>query len=77
MIGAYGEYADSLLGERPAALSFRQPRFTEITAWRAEAKAKALELIAQPEAGETPAPEVVGKTVVEGVEVESLRWQFP
>ena len=77
MIGAYGEYADSLLGERPAALSFRQPRFVDVAAWRAEAKAKALELIAQPEAGETPAPEVVGKTVVEGVEVESLRWQLP
>jgi hypothetical protein len=37
MIGAYGEYVDSLLGEGPAALSFRQPRFADMAAWRAEA----------------------------------------
>jgi len=77
MIGAYGGFAADLVGEAPAELSFRNPRFTDLEAWRAEAKAKALELLAQPDTGGTPETEVVGRAVVDGVEVERLRWQLP
>ena len=64
MIGAYGGFAAEVLGEGPAELSFRNPRFGDVEAWRAEAKAKALELLAQPDTGGTPETEVVGRAVV-------------
>ncbi|UCC67013.1 MAG: acetylxylan esterase [Armatimonadota bacterium] len=76
-IGAYGGFAAKLLGEGPAELSYRNPKFDDLEAWRAEAKAKALELIAQPDTGGTPETEVAGRAVVDGVEVERLRWPLP
>ena len=76
MIGPYGPFAAELLGDGPPALSYRQPRFRELADWRAQARAKALELVAMPDVGEQPRPEVVARTVVEGVEVERLRWQL-
>jgi dienelactone hydrolase len=77
MIGPYSAFAaEQILGEGPAELSFRQPRFHNLADWRDQARAKALELVAQPDTGESPKPEVVKRTVVEGVEVELLRWQL-
>jgi dienelactone hydrolase len=77
MIGEYGAFAAEIVGEGPAALSYRSPRFEELAAWRAEAKEKARELIAQPETGGEPETELVGTATVEGVEVERLRWRLP
>ena len=77
MIGAYGPSADRILGKGPAALSYRQPRFTDLESWRAEAKAKARELVAQPDSGGAPQAEVVGRLALDGVEVERLRWELP
>ena len=34
MIGAYGPWAAGLVGEGPARLSFRQPRYNDLEAWR-------------------------------------------
>ena len=77
LIGANGPFAAEVLGDGPAELSFRNPRFTDVEAWRAEARAKALELLAQPDTGGTPETEVTGGATVDGVEVERLRWQLP
>ncbi len=77
MIGAYGPFAAEILGEGPAELSFRNERFRNVEAWRAEAKAKARELLAQPDIAGAPETESLGRTVVEGVEVERLRWRLP
>jgi dienelactone hydrolase len=76
-IGAYGQFAAAILGEGPAELSYRNPRFDDLEQWRAQAKAKAMELIAQPDTGGTPEAEVVVSAVVEGVQVERLRWRLP
>ena len=77
MIGAYGEFAAGILGEEPAELSYRQPRFRDLEAWRAEARAKTRELLASPNTGGRPETEVVARTIVDGVAVERLRWQLP
>jgi len=77
LIGAYGPFALEVLGDGPAELSFRQPRFGDVDAWRAEARAKVWELVAQPDTGGTPEAEVVGRATAEGVEIERLRWQLP
>jgi dienelactone hydrolase len=77
MIGAYGPFAAAIVGDGPAELSFRSDRFTDLDAWRAVAKAKVLDLIAQPDTGGKPDAVVVARSVVDGVEVERLRWQLP
>jgi len=77
LIGAYGPFALEVLGDGPAELSFRQPRFGDVDAWRVEARAKAWELVAQPDTGGAPEVEVVGRATADGVEIERLRWQLP
>ena len=77
LIGAYGPFALEVLGDGPAELSFRQPRFGDVDAWRAEARANARELLAQPDTGGAPEVEVVGRATADGVEIERLRWQLP
>jgi dienelactone hydrolase len=77
MIGPYTAFAaEEILGEGPGELSFRNPRFHSLADWRDQARAKALGMVAQPDTGESPKAEVVRRTVVEGVEVELLRWQL-
>jgi len=77
MIGPYGPFAaERILGEGPPLLSYRNPRFGDLADWRAQAKAKALEIVAFPDTGETPKPEVVRRAEVDGLEVELLRWQL-
>jgi len=77
MVGAYGSFLDELVAQNdPPALSYRRPEFQEVDAWRAGARTKALELLAIPDTGGTLELEVVEQNVVEGVEVEVLRWQL-
>lgn len=77
MIGAYSSFAaEQVLGEKPGLLSFRNPIFRDLADWRAQATAKALEVVAFPDTGETPKPELVKRSEVDGLEVELLRWQL-
>jgi hypothetical protein len=76
-LGPYTDFVvEHYLGEGPAELSYRNPRFRDLSDWRDRARAKALEIVAMPDTGETPTPEVVARSVVDGVEVERLRWQL-
>jgi len=77
MIGPYGPFvAEQILTDRPPLLSYRNPRFHNLEDWRTQARAKALEIIAFPDTGETPKPEVVSRSTFEGLDVELLRWQL-
>ena len=76
MIGAYGPWAAGLIEGVPS-LSFRQGKFTDVEAWRPEARRRALERMAPPE---LPAPEdvqVVETCEHDGLHIELLRWQLP
>ncbi len=77
MIGAYGRWAAEIVGEGPAELSYRSPRFSDPETWRAEARAKTLALLAQPDTGGTPRAEILQAAVIDGVEIEWLRWRLP
>lgn len=78
MVGAYGPFLDKLIAANdPPLLSYRRPEFQDVDAWRAKARAKALELIAMPEVNGPPPVEVVARSTVEGVTAERLRWQLP
>ena len=77
MIGAYGPWATSLVGDEPARLSFRRPEWNELDAWRIVARQRLVELLAQPEAGGIPAVTVQEQCAYDGLYVEELSWQLP
>jgi dienelactone hydrolase len=77
MIGAYGPWATDLLGEGPARLSFRQPHWQEIDAWRAASRGRLRECLASPPLPPTPTVECLEMTTYEGLHIERLRWQLP
>jgi dienelactone hydrolase len=77
MIGAYGEWAAEIVGDEPAELSFRSPRFSDLDTWRAQAKAKTLELLAQPDRAGASEADVLRTAVVDGVDIEWLQWRLP
>lgn len=77
MIGAYGPWAASLVGDGPGALSFRQARWTDRAAWQAVARPRLLAYLAQPDTGGTPQATVHQQFSYDGLHVEILSWQLP
>lgn len=77
IIGAYGSWASAIPGN-PPTLSFRNPQFKDINAWREQALTKTRELMAAP-ALKDFVPEVTVKASFEydGLIVEELQWQLP
>ncbi len=77
IIGDYGPWA-SQLPKNPPKLSFRNPQFNDINAWREQVLTKTRELIAAP-ALKGFVPEVTIKATYEydGLIVEELEWQLP
>lgn len=76
-IGLYGDWAASLVGEKPAALSFRRPEFTDIDAWHKQARKRVLECLAQPDTGGVPQVSVEKVYEYDGLHIEELSWQLP
>lgn len=79
MIGAYGPWAASLVGDGPARLSFRQARFApeHLDAWRRAALDRLHALLLEPDAGGVPRAEVQHQFDYDGLHVEHLSWQLP
>lgn len=77
MIGAYGPWAARLVGDGPGRLSWRQPRFTDIDAWRAAARRRTLEAMLPPETGGVPEAELLETIAYDGLIIERLRWRLP
>lgn len=76
MIGAYGEWAARTMQE-PPRLSFRQPMFSNVEAWRAVARARYRELLLGPDGAITPVPVIQHQLEFEGLAIEHLQWQLP
>jgi dienelactone hydrolase len=77
MIGAYGPWAAAIAGGGPARLSYRNPRFRDLDAWRKEARARLHDRLLQPESGATPRADVLSVVTYDGLAIEHLRWQLP
>lgn len=77
MLGAYGPWAAGLVPDGPARLSFRQDRFKDVNAWRAEARASLKQKLLQPATGGTPTAELQHRFEHDGLTVEHLSWQLP
>ncbi|HTL51654.1 MAG TPA: hypothetical protein VL860_03670 [Planctomycetota bacterium] len=75
-VGAYGPYIEKLCGTGPRRLSFRQPRFKNLAAWKKIAMARALACVAEPPAEKRPKVRVVNSYEMDGLQVQELRWQL-
>jgi dienelactone hydrolase len=76
MIGAYGEWAAESM-EDPPRLSFRQPMFSNVDAWRPVARARYRETLLGPGGAATPVASVQHKLEFDGLSIEHLQWQLP
>ncbi|OYW07409.1 MAG: hypothetical protein B7X34_11055 [Acidobacteriia bacterium 12-62-4] len=76
MLGAYGEWAASTVPD-PPRLSFRQPVFTDVNAWRPVARARFHETIVSPAPPASPRPIVEHQMEFDGLHIEHLKWQLP
>lgn len=76
MIGAYGEWASKLVAD-PPRLSFRRADFTDLDAWRREARARYIDALAIPPNGGTPRVTVQKQSEFNGLAIEHLTWQLP
>lgn len=77
MIGAYGSWAASLVGEAPGEYSFRNTNWTDVSVWRKAALARLHERLASPDTGSVPEVTVLRQGTFEGLHVEELSWQLP
>ena len=77
MIGAYGPWAASLVGDKPARLSFLRPEFTDVKAWRDQARARLLDCLLQPDKVELTDVRVESVAAEAGLIAERISWQLP
>jgi len=76
MMGAYGEWAARAMQD-PARLSFRQPMFGNVDAWRAVARSRFRELLLGPGGAATPVAAVQHHLEFDGLSIEHIQWQLP
>jgi len=77
VIGTYGPWAAGNLND-PPALSFRNPKWTDLKNWQGKAMEKAVELIAAPTIdGVKPKVKVKEQYEYDGLAIEELEWQLP
>ncbi len=76
MLGAYGDWAAHSLVD-PPRLSFRQPIFKNVDAWRPIARARFHELLMAPPAAPTPIPAIQHHIDFDGLSIEHMQWQLP
>ncbi|SHG96357.1 Tat (twin-arginine translocation) pathway signal sequence [Chryseolinea serpens] len=77
VIGAYGKWAAGLTGDKLPALSFRKKEFTNIDAWRKDARKRLAERLAIPDIGGMPNVIVKKQYAYDGLHIEELSWQLP
>ena len=76
MIGAYGEWAAGMMQD-PPRMSFRQPMFQNVEAWRPAARARFRDLLLGPGPALTPSAVVQHQMQFDGLDIEHLQWQLP
>lgn len=77
VIGIYGDWAASLPGDGPGALSFRNAQWKDVETWRPKARQRVLDCLAQPDTGGVPDVTVHERRTYDGLDVEILSYQLP
>jgi len=77
MLGAYGDWAATLVGDEPGELSWRNPRWDDLEMWRAAGHDRLHHRLAPPPMPATPAVTVTDQISYDGLDILSLTWQLP
>lgn len=77
MMGIYGPWAAGIVGDKPARLSYRQPQFQDLEAWRRLAKQRLNECLAQPNTLPITDVQTEPVQIEDGLHVERISWQLP
>src|SRR6516164_2860154 len=77
VIGLYGPWAASLLGDKLPSLSFRNTKWADMESWRPLARQRVMERMAVPDIGGLPELRVINEFVYDGLLVRELEWQLP
>ncbi len=76
MLGGYGPWAASIVGDQPARLSFQLDRFDNIESWRKQAHARVMECLAQPDSAALTDVRVDSTESQDGLTIERISWQL-
>ncbi|MBT5831852.1 MAG: hypothetical protein HOH77_16830 [Candidatus Latescibacteria bacterium] len=77
VIGAYGSWADALVGDGPGALSFRHEQWTDVDVWQPQARARLMDCLAVPDTGGVPEVRTLERGTYDGLVYEKVSWQLP
>ncbi len=77
IIGKYGEWFTKQKDKQLPKFSFRNNKYTNIDAWRRQAKNQVFERMAIPDLGSIPEVKVVETLTYDGLQIEKLTWQLP
>ncbi|MGA1199284.1 MAG: hypothetical protein ACO36I_22545 [Candidatus Latescibacterota bacterium] len=77
VIGGYGSWAASLVGDAPGRLSFRNEKFVDVDTWRVQARARLMDCLAAPDTGGMPTVQVLERGSYVGLMYEKIAWQLP
>lgn len=77
IIGAYGAWAAGLIDNKLPSLSFRRKEFTNLQAWKKNARQKVIDRLSIPSTGNMPAVTVKKQYDYDGLHIEELSWQLP
>jgi dienelactone hydrolase len=76
LIGLYGPWAASLVGDKLPGLSYRKAEFKNLEDWKKLARSRLIERLGIPTVA-TPKVEVKNKLEFDGLSIEELSWQLP
>lgn len=77
LIGAYGEWAASLIEGKIPSHSLRGDQWSDVDEWKKAAKERYADRIAVPDIGPTPAVSVDKQHAYDGLHIEEISWQLP
>jgi dienelactone hydrolase len=77
MIGSYGPWAANSAEQWERTLSYLNPAWDDIEAWRAAARDKVIELLAQPQIGPEMLQTLRRRYRFDDLDIEELSWQLP
>lgn len=77
LIGAYGEWAASLIDNDLPSLSYRRSEWTDLESWKIAAMERITDRLAIPDIGGVPEVTVTKQYIYDGLHVEELSWQLP
>jgi dienelactone hydrolase len=77
VIGQYGQWAQSLQGNKLPSLSFRNNNWQDLEQWKKAARQRVIERLGIPDIPGIPKVTVKSQHTFDGLHIEELTWQLP